>query len=107
MPLIHGYSRRSISANIATERRAGKPRAQAIAIALNEARRAARKSGRRDIAERLAVTGAHKEYAPTIWCEACERERPAKGAAKYKKGLGSWHVCASCKPKKTTHKKVS
>lgn len=100
MPLIHGYSRRSISANIATERRAGKPRAQAVAIAFSEARRAAERAGRHDIAERLS--GA-KPLAPTIHCEACGCERPAKGAVKYKKGLASWHVCSSCKP--TKHKK--
>lgn len=40
MPLIHGYSRRSISKNIATEMRAGKPRSRSVAIAFNVASRA-------------------------------------------------------------------
>jgi hypothetical protein len=40
MPLKHGYSKRSVASNIKTERKAGKPRAQAIAIALDTARRA-------------------------------------------------------------------
>ena len=44
MPLIQGYSKKSISKNIATEIRAGKPRAQAIAIAYATARTAKKKS---------------------------------------------------------------
>ena len=46
MPLKKGYSRKSIGANIGKEERAGKPRKQAIAIALNVARKAAMKAGR-------------------------------------------------------------
>lgn len=38
MPLIKGYSKKSISKNIKTEIKAGKPRKQAIAIALSTAR---------------------------------------------------------------------
>ena len=37
MPLAKGKSQKTISRNIATEIGAGKPRKQAIAIALNEA----------------------------------------------------------------------
>ena len=37
MPLRRGRSRRVIAANIRTERRAGKPLRQAIAIALHKA----------------------------------------------------------------------
>jgi hypothetical protein len=40
MPLVKGYSRKSISKNIRTERKAGRPLKQAIAIALNVARKA-------------------------------------------------------------------
>lgn len=40
MPLIQGYSQRSISRNIATEIRSGRPGRQAVAIALTTARRA-------------------------------------------------------------------
>lgn len=38
MPLERGTSRETIGHNIATEERAGKPKKQAIAIALNTAR---------------------------------------------------------------------
>jgi len=40
MPLIHSASKAAISKNIATERRAGRPEAQAVAIAMETARRA-------------------------------------------------------------------
>jgi len=43
MPLIKGYSARSISKNIRTELRAGKSRKQAIAIALATARKSKKK----------------------------------------------------------------
>jgi hypothetical protein len=43
MPLIKGYSARSISKNIRTELKAGKPRKQAVAIALATARKAKKK----------------------------------------------------------------
>lgn len=39
MPLEHGVSKAALSHNIATERRAGKPEKQAVAIAYSEARR--------------------------------------------------------------------
>jgi hypothetical protein len=47
MPLKQGYSRASISKNIRTERRAGVSKKQAVAIALNTARKAAKKAGKR------------------------------------------------------------
>lgn len=47
MPLKKGYSRKAISSNIATEIGAGKPQKQAVAIALNTARTAAKKRGKR------------------------------------------------------------
>lgn len=40
MPLKKGSSKRTISSNIKTEIKAGKPKNQAIAIALSEARKA-------------------------------------------------------------------
>jgi hypothetical protein len=45
-PLKKGYSKKSISSNIRTEIKSGKPKRQAIAIALETARRAAKKAGK-------------------------------------------------------------
>ena len=40
MPLIKGYSKKSIDKNIRTEMRSGKSRKQAVAIALSVAKKA-------------------------------------------------------------------
>jgi hypothetical protein len=42
MPLKRGYSRKTISRNIRTEMKRGRPQKQAIAIALSTARKARR-----------------------------------------------------------------
>ena len=46
MPLTKGYSSKSIGKNIKMEEKAGRPKKQAIAIALNVARDAAMKAGK-------------------------------------------------------------
>jgi hypothetical protein len=46
MPLIKGYSEKSIGKNIGKETEAGKPRKQAIAIALETAREAKKRAGK-------------------------------------------------------------
>jgi hypothetical protein len=46
MPLTKGYSKGSVSKNIKTEMKAGKPPRQAVAVALNTARTAAKKAGK-------------------------------------------------------------
>jgi len=43
MPLVKGKSKESISKNIKIEKAAGKPQKQAVAIALNTARKAGAK----------------------------------------------------------------
>jgi hypothetical protein len=40
MPLTKGYSKKSISKNIKAEMKSGKPQKQAVAVALNVARKA-------------------------------------------------------------------
>lgn len=46
MPLIKGYSKKSIGKNISKEMKSGRPQKQAIAIALSTARKAAQKAGK-------------------------------------------------------------
>ena len=54
MPLKRGYSKKTVARNIKTEIKAGKPRKQAIAIAMREAREA--KAGKRKPVTQRRVT---------------------------------------------------
>ncbi len=49
MPLFKGYSRKTIGRNISRLRHEGRPRKQAIAIALNTERVSAREAGKRPL----------------------------------------------------------
>ena len=49
MPLLKGFSRKTISRNIRSEIHAGRPRKQAIAMALDTARVSAREAGKRPL----------------------------------------------------------
>lgn len=97
MPVKHGYSPRTISENVATEIRAGKPRKQAVAIAYSEARRSALRRGREDIALELEPKDTDMAHAKRR-ASSHSKKRPLTGAAKASvafaggKEHGGWSV---------------
>ena len=67
MPLEHGSSQSSISKNIATERAAGKPEKQSIAIAMSEAGKSNKDKGQimsKDVEESSTPVPATSMPAP-------------------------------------------
>jgi hypothetical protein len=87
MPLQHGPSRRTVSKNIRTERRAGTPGKQAIAEALAEQRKSL---PRRVIAHTLGHRGAWSvelvEVTGQRWYEAIWRKYGLKRAHRHVEG---------------------
>jgi hypothetical protein len=62
VPLFKGYSRKSIGKNIRRLRHEGRPRKQAIAIALNTARVSAREAGKRPMWLSLRKRGKKRRH---------------------------------------------
>jgi hypothetical protein len=61
MPLIKSASSKAVGKNIQKETAAGKPRKQAIAIALNTQRKASGMSNK-DIAKQMSVKAWHERH---------------------------------------------
>jgi len=53
MPLKKGYSKKTIGENISEMIKAGHPKKQAIAASLSQARKSAKKAGKKSVAKKL------------------------------------------------------
>jgi hypothetical protein len=60
MPMVKGYSPKSVSKNISREMKAGTPQKQAIAISLSVARKSAVKAGKPSKAKAAPMKGKRK-----------------------------------------------
>jgi hypothetical protein len=63
MPLIKNASKKAISANIKTEMKHGKPQKQAVAIALNTARKAGAKVPKKPAKKKVHEVSAERIHA--------------------------------------------
>ena len=77
MPLIKGKSKEAISQNIKTEIAAGRGQKQAVAIALNTARKAGAKIPAKRKPKRGTMTGKAWEVDPDWWRPMSEQETEA------------------------------
>src|SRR5690349_3628243 len=89
MPTVKGSSPKAISTNIKTEKAAGKPQKQAVAIALDVARRSARASGK-TLRGQLRPPAEHHERAAMNHAGAALRHETA-AAEETHHGMAAHH----------------
>lgn len=87
MPRVKGYSKKSIGKNIATEMAAGKPKKQAVAIALETARTAAKKAGKPGKGPKPKPTKRKVKHGSKK--KVSTKKSPAKKKSASKKKTGS------------------
>ena len=80
MPMTKGYSSKSIGKNIKMEEKSGKPRKQAVAIALNVATKAAKAAGKTP--ERMRKPGTKGAPTAAAFKAAAKTAKPMKTKAK-------------------------
>lgn len=66
MPLKFGSSKKAVSANIATERAAGKPQPQAVAIAMSKAGKS-KKRGKKKAKSKEAFVAEFSKHDPKAY----------------------------------------
>ena len=78
MPLKRGSSKKTISSNIRGEMKAGKPRKQAIAIALNTAKKAAKGGSITSKVAKKKATGGRTRKKPARIVKKRDGNYPVK-----------------------------